>query len=572
MKGMNKKMNYLINQQYLLDLEFNIPIAQRNVDQILDPECVSYVKQQNNIIDFYNQKKVYEDQQKFLGIEKAHCLFYSLSRMDILLWQNLNMMGETLDLIKRTTTLDSFNLCFSGISLFHYFASNSNVIDIISQKYILAKSNDAIEGTQMTLPLQTINPDNDGKTALFLSIANQSPKSFEVMIELLSDFPENQLSHMLLKTFSLILAHESPSVINFLDIMLYVPPQMQVEQFIQWDDDYEELILTSHTTVISKQLLNDKLIELGIISKKDTEKSKPDDDEDLEKPELSKRERMIQSRKQLRQFKLEAGFSQESDDVSLKRVTIEAIDMNWIFREGNANTLIKVLASSANNQALTKKSIRCFIDLMWGHYQKAIIRFIFLPYCAYLVLINYLTGALIDPYYEEVIAMKDPKNVTPELEAKHKMRRQMAMLIAPLASTLMVCFGSLELRQLFGSGLEYFADYWNCIDMTSLTLNFTFLMMFGVDLAAGDIIFSREAILAVGAFASFFMWIKVFYWMRLFSALAYYVKLIQQTISDSFNFMFMVLLILVSFANFFYVASKNFDKDSDTYLGEFMGN
>ena len=53
------------------------------------------------------------------------------------------------------------------------------------------------------------------------------------------------------------------------------------------------------------------------------------------------------------------------------------------------------------------------------------------------------------------------------------------------------------------------------------------------------------------------MWIKVFYWMRLFSALAYYVKLIQQTISDSMNFMLMVFLIILSFANFFYVIDRN---------------
>ena len=62
---------------------------------------------------------------------------------------------------------------------------------------------------------------------------------------------------------------------------------------------------------------------------------------------------MIKNRRTLRQWDLAKSFSNDSDDVSLKRVTIEAIDMNWIFKEGNANTLIKTLASSANNLALT---------------------------------------------------------------------------------------------------------------------------------------------------------------------------------------------------------------------------
>ena len=69
---------------------------------------------------------------------------------------------------------------------------------------------------------------------------------------MLADFPENMTSHMMLEVFSLILAHESPAVIDFLNIMLYVPPQMQVEQFIPWDESYEELLITSHTSVISR--------------------------------------------------------------------------------------------------------------------------------------------------------------------------------------------------------------------------------------------------------------------------------------------------------------------------------
>ena len=76
----------------------------------------------------------------------------------------------------------------------------------------------------------------------------------------------------------------------------------------------------------------------------------------------------------------------------------------------------------------------------------------------------------------------------------------------------------------------------------------------------------------IGSFASFFMWIKVFYWMRLFKSMAYFVKLIQQTISDSLNFMFMVGLITVSFANFFFVASKNFKTEEESYLGTFIGS
>jgi len=60
-----------------------------------------------------------------------------------------------------------------------------------------------------------------------------------------------------------------------------------------------------------------------------------------------------------------------------------------------------------------------------------------------------------------------------------------------------------------------------------------------------------------GAYSSFLMWIKVFYWMRLFGNLAYYVKLIQDTILEMGNFMLMCMIIIFAFANFFFVLNLN---------------
>jgi len=88
----------------------------------------------------------------------------------------------------------------------------------------------------------------------------------------------------------------------------------------------------------------------------------------------------------------------------LKRVQISALDFDWIFQENNAETLLSLLASDANNEVLTKRSIKIFIDLMWGHYQQAIIKNIFVPYCIYLSSLSILAanycGPLILIYYE----------------------------------------------------------------------------------------------------------------------------------------------------------------------------
>ena len=79
---------------------------------------------------------MYEDNRKFLGIEKAQCLYFELTRMDVVLWKDINAIGESAELISRSCTLDSLNIDFSGVSLFHYFAPNANIIEVIRSKMI----------------------------------------------------------------------------------------------------------------------------------------------------------------------------------------------------------------------------------------------------------------------------------------------------------------------------------------------------------------------------------------------------------------------------------------------------
>jgi hypothetical protein len=39
-KGMNLKMNYMINQHHVMDLEYNIPLRQTYVNQGIDPQSI----------------------------------------------------------------------------------------------------------------------------------------------------------------------------------------------------------------------------------------------------------------------------------------------------------------------------------------------------------------------------------------------------------------------------------------------------------------------------------------------------------------------------------------------------
>ena len=83
---------------------------------------------------------------------------------------------------------------------------------------------------------------------------------------------------------------------------------MQVEQFVPWDEDYEELIFPCHTSVISKELLNSKLVELGIIDDSMIKQGPAEEKSEAEKPKegqkLSKYEQMLQQRRTFRSMVL----------------------------------------------------------------------------------------------------------------------------------------------------------------------------------------------------------------------------------------------------------------------------
>lgn len=70
-------------------------------------------------------------------------------------------------------------------------------------------------------------------------------------------------------------------------------------------------------------------------------------------------------------------------------------------------------------------------------------------------------------------------------------------------------------------------------------------------------LFTIERIRSRAGASIFFMWIKVFYWMRLFRSSGYYITLILQTINDIKIFMGLVGLILIAFANVFFLLQMN---------------
>jgi hypothetical protein len=133
----------------------------------------------------------------------------------------------------------------------------------------------------------------------------------------------------------------------------------------------------------------------------------------------------------------------------------------------------------------------------------------------------------------------------------------LTLIVSTLTSYFWVKFMIIECRQLYSEGFDYFFDYWNWIDLTSATLNMIFLISVNLDVLSNHQIVTIEWVRTIGAVACWMMWFKVFYWMRLFKKTAHFITLISTTIYDIRIFSIMLVIILIAFANFFFVINNN---------------
>lgn len=151
-------------------------------------------------------------------------------------------------------SIQQLNKVFGQSSLFHYYCEESNVIEIITKKFLKLKATGQLNPDDRYFPLQILNPDQDNNTAIRKAVNVQNFKTVDCMMQLLVDFPEICLSKMIMKQLKELIDSGLLSVFNFFDQKTFQPPQMELVFQIPWEDD-EELIFASHTSIVSYDLL-----------------------------------------------------------------------------------------------------------------------------------------------------------------------------------------------------------------------------------------------------------------------------------------------------------------------------
>ena len=209
--------------------------------------------------------------------------------------------------------------------------------------------------------------------------------------------------------------------------------------------------------------------------------------------------------------------------------------IDWIFacygglKKVGFRELIVALANAPHESLFSTDLVITLTNLMWSRYFTAIFVRCFIPFCIYfLTAIWYLSN-----YAVEGIDPDKRWDLTPEFFMRW-------IIIAQV-----LYFFYFEFMSMLRDGWPYLLDVFNYIDLLSFSLNI-YLIYATTNRKEND---TRVVVRSLCSLAVVLMWFKAFYWMRLFTATSFYVRLIRETIYDIRWFLILFIVILMTFGN-----------------------
>ena len=230
------------------------------------------------------------------------------------------------------------------------------------------------------------------------------------------------------------------------------------------------------------------------------------------------------------------------------------LSLEWVhadykgFRNVGFKELILALAMAPNETLFSTELVITLIQHFWDFYYKRIFKACFVPYCIYfLSTIFYLSIYAVEGIAEE-------ENYALPVE----------VMLRFIILFCVVYFAIFEFVSIFRDGWHYFTDVFNLFDWAAFTLNiYTILHIVRVDGDDRDIIRTIVSILVI------LMWIKTFYWLRLFSGTSFYIRLIRETINDIKFFLVLFFTIMMCFGSALTVMNQERGIEQQAYPKNF---
>ena len=212
------------------------------------------------------------------------------------------------------------------------------------------------------------------------------------------------------------------------------------------------------------------------------------------------------------------------------------MEFNWIFNGQNAAKFIKILAETNNDDIFATKQIRVMIEFLWTGYYDTIMTQLFYPFLVYFICFSYYVTYLSTEHSNEM---------------DFNFCIEYACLI--IAGKMFITFVLLECIQFYREGYEYLMSFWNILDIASLVMNLTYVI------CEMNNYLEENQINLIGSICIAIMWVKMFYWMRIFKSFAAFIRMVEAITESISVFTIMLFMVLFAFANIIIVLQLNRD-------------
>lgn len=216
----------------------------------------------------------------------------------------------------------------------------------------------------------------------------------------------------------------------------------------------------------------------------------------------------------------------KTDQVEEKTATVRMLDFDWVFENNNIKHFVTLLAQVENQSLFGAPQIEAFVEMLWPRYYPEIRDKVFFPFLRhFFIAVVYFTFFL------------------GGAETSNPLLWIMSIFLEVSLWIDIVCFALLEIMQMGAGGVGvYFSDFWNWIDICSFSLNSAVLTMHFLETDAHIMRVCSSTAVAI-------MWIKLFYWCRLYTATAAFIRMIREIIIDCRAFGIMLFLCVCLFGN-----------------------
>eukprot|EP00347_Sterkiella_histriomuscorum_P013502 403364473 len=226
-------------------------------------------------------------------------------------------------------------------------------------------------------------------------------------------------------------------------------------------------------------------------------------------------------------------FEVQNENKVTTSIKLQFIDLPGVYHylDPNFQDFFKALAETTHYEYFMNKAIQSFIDFNYPLVQRHIVMVIVLPFLLFHAMFVCYTNLVYEHRNED----------------DNYGSANWAFAIALLGFSCYFLY--LEIRQMGNQGMAYLQSVWNYIDILSpLGVIVSQILQISEKL---DIEINQDFQRSILALATFFMWLKILYILRIFKSTGYLIRAIVEVIFDMVIFLFILFLTVITFGDSF---------------------